>query len=100
MEIFAMDYALFKVTSERMGGPGFLVHDSHLFDGVDARQAAAAIEIAGKFADAEGLQYLVTMNSDKFGSLPFSTDYDARSKVLPVVLEDTDEGGLFGFRFE
>lgn len=100
MEVFAMDYALFKVASERLGGPGFLIHDSHLFDGVDARQAAAAIEIAGKFADAEGLQYLVTMNSDKFGSLPFSTAYDTGAKVLPVVLEDTDDGGLFGFRFE
>jgi uncharacterized protein YydD (DUF2326 family) len=100
MEVFAMDYALLKIASERFGGPGFLIHDSHLFDGVDARQVAAAIEIAGKYADNERLQYLVMMNSDKFGSLPFSPDYDVRTKVLPVVLEDTVEGGLFGFRFE
>jgi uncharacterized protein YydD (DUF2326 family) len=100
MEVFAMDFALFKVTSERLGGPGFLIHDSHLFDGVDARQVAAAIEIAGRFADKKGLQYLVMMNSDKFDSLPFPPDYDVRPRVLPVVLEDTEEGGLFGFRFE
>uniref|UniRef100_A0A9E8CR68 DUF2326 domain-containing protein n=1 Tax=Bosea sp. NBC_00436 TaxID=2969620 RepID=A0A9E8CR68_9HYPH len=100
MEIFAMDYALLKVTSESLGGPGFLIHDSHLFDGVDARQAAAAIEIAGSFAETHGRQYLVTMNSDKFDALPFPEAFDARSHVLPVVLKDTDTGGLFGFRFE
>jgi len=100
MEIFAMDYALFKVASETLGGPGFLIHDSHLFDGVDARQAAAAIEIAGSFAEAHGRQYLVMMNSDKFDALPFSESFDAQSRVLPVVLKDTETGGLFGFRFE
>ena len=100
MEIFAMDYAIFKVTSETLGGPGFLIHDSHLFDGVDARQAAAAIEIAGTFAETHGRQYLVTMNSDKFNALPFPESFAVRSSVLPVVLKDTDTGGLFGFRFE
>lgn len=54
MEIFAMDYALFKVTAERLGGPGFMTHGSHLFDGVDARQAAA-IEIARRLAEHGGL---------------------------------------------
>lgn len=100
MEIFAMDYAILKVASSRFGGPGFLIHDSHLFDGVDARQVASAIEIGAQLAAEEGVQYIVTMNSDKFDGLPLSEGSPIRSHVLPVVLEDTPEGGLFGFRFE
>lgn len=100
MEIFAMDYALFKVTADTVGGPGFLIHDSHLFDGVDSRQAAAAIETAGRFAVESDRQYVVMMNSDKFAGLEFSPGFDVASSVLPVVLRDTPDGGLFGFRFE
>ncbi|MDK4724932.1 DUF2326 domain-containing protein [Rhizobium phaseoli] len=100
MEVFAMDYGLYKVVSGRMNGPRFLVHDSHLFDGVDPRQTSAAIELGSKLADEVGGQYIVTMNSDKFFKLVFSDNFNALEKVMPVRLEDSDNGGLFGFRFE
>jgi uncharacterized protein YydD (DUF2326 family) len=35
IEIFCLDLALLQLAQERFGGPGFLIHDSHLFDGVD-----------------------------------------------------------------
>ncbi|MBO9133579.1 DUF2326 domain-containing protein [Rhizobium sp. B230/85] len=100
MEIFAMDYALFKLVSTSFGGPHFLIHDSHLFDGVDSRQVATALEIGGDLAHAVAGQYIVTMNSDLFKELPFTEGFDAKNHVLPVVLGDTTTGGLFGFRFE
>jgi uncharacterized protein YydD (DUF2326 family) len=39
VEIFCFDLTLFKIVSQRFGGPGFLIHDSHLFDGVDERKS-------------------------------------------------------------
>lgn len=100
MEVFSMDYGLYKVVSGKMNGPRFLVHDSHLFDGVDPRQTSTAIELGSNLADKVGGQYIVTLNSDKFDKLAFSQGFDALSKVMPVRLEDSETGGLFGFRFE
>ena len=100
MEIFCMDVALLKVVSNRYGGPKFLIHDSHLFDGVDERQVAIALGIMRELTDALGLQYIVTMNSDIFDRLPLSVDFKKDEFVLPIRLSDQSQtGGLFGFRF-
>jgi hypothetical protein len=39
------------------------------------------------------------MNSDEFAKLSFPADFDPRSRILDVTIDDTDGGGLFGFRF-
>lgn len=100
MEIFALDYGLFKVATRRFGGPRFLMHDSHLFDGVDSRQVATALEIGNNAAKEVGGQYIVTMNSDIYNELPFSSNFNPDEFTLPVVLDDTETGGIFGFRFD
>ncbi|MDL2409289.1 DUF2326 domain-containing protein [Rhizobium calliandrae] len=100
MEIFALDCALFKIVSNSLGGPGFLMHYSHLFDGVDPRQVAAALKIGHTLADAVQGQYIVTMNSDAFSKLSFPSEFNASAKCLPIVLDDSESGGLFGFRFD
>ncbi|PDS34698.1 hypothetical protein CO665_29540 [Rhizobium anhuiense] len=99
MEIFCFDYALFKIVSDRLGGPGFLVHDSHLYDPVDDRQVVTSIELGSKLADATGGQYIVMLNTDVFERLSWSGDFDIRSKIMSPTLTDTDDGGLFGFQF-
>lgn len=100
MEIFCLDLALFTVTLARFPGPGFLVHDSHLFDGVDARQVASALRL-GRDAAGQERQYIATMNSDIFDSLPLPQDIVRDDVVLRTRLSDaTDTGGLFGFRFD
>jgi uncharacterized protein YydD (DUF2326 family) len=100
MEIFCFDLALFNVTTKRFGGPGFLIHDSHLFDGVDERQIAGALELGAKTTSEKALQYIVTMNSDIFDRVPLPDDIDRSSVVLSTRLSDeTETGGLFGFRF-
>lgn len=99
MEIFCFDLTLFKIASQRFGGTGFLIHDSHLFDGVDERQVARAL-ILGQRAAGSG-QYMVTMNSDIFDRLPLPPKFDRSETVLKTRLSDeTETGGLFGFRFE
>ena len=100
MEIFCMSVALFECVRRRIGGPNFMIHDSHLFDGVDQRQISAALEIGREMAAQES-QYIVTMNSDIFDGLRDSDGADFNGHVLDTQLSDmTEEGGLFGFRFE
>jgi uncharacterized protein YydD (DUF2326 family) len=99
MQIFCFDMMLMQICSEKHIGPGFLVHDSHLFDGVDERQVAKALQLAEKAARDLNFQYIVTMNSDAIPrDLPdgfYLNDY-----IVPVRLTDaTEEGGLFGTRF-
>lgn len=100
MQIFCFDLMLAEIATKTGRGPGFLVHDSHLFDGVDERQVAKALKLGAQRAAAVGFQYIVTMNSD---DLPGGeTDgFNPRDFVMAQTLTDaTDIGGLFGMRFE
>ena len=99
MQIFCFDMMLMQLCSHRGIGPGFVIHDSHLFDGVDERQVAGALAVGAKKAEACGWQYIVTMNSD---AMPrsFPDGFDLIPHLLPVRLTDArDNGGLFGIRF-
>lgn len=99
MQIFCFDMMLMILCSHRGTGPGFLVHDSHLFDGVDGRQVVSALKIAARLSEEMGFQYIVTMNEDD--AFKESIDgFDLRPYCLPTVLTDArEDGGLFGQRF-
>jgi uncharacterized protein YydD (DUF2326 family) len=100
MQIFCFDLMLAELAARRGMGPGFLVHDSHLFDGVDERQVAKALQLGADHAAAVGLQYIVTMNSDALPKDGFREDFDVSAYVLDTKLTDaTETGGLFGIRF-
>ncbi|WP_341021075.1 ABC-three component system protein [Brevundimonas diminuta] len=100
MQIFCFDLMMAELASRRGIGPGFLVHDSHLFDGVDERQVAKALQLGADHAANVGFQYIVTMNSDALPKDGFRPDFDVGAHVLDVKLTDaTDTGGLFGLRF-
>jgi uncharacterized protein YydD (DUF2326 family) len=100
MEIFCLDLTLLRVVTKRYGGPGFLVHDSHIFDGVDERQVASALRLGKQTSEGLQQQYIVTMNSDIFDRLPTDKSIDLKASVLQTRLSDeTEDGGLFGFRF-
>jgi uncharacterized protein YydD (DUF2326 family) len=45
MQIFFFDLMLTEISLKSGPGPGFLIHDSHLFDGVDERQVAKALQL-------------------------------------------------------
>jgi uncharacterized protein YydD (DUF2326 family) len=99
MQIFCFDLMLMQLSKERNLGPGFLVHDSHLFDGVDERQVAKALQIGARAAEHLGFQYIITMNSDAIPrELPAGFNLD--DYILPIRLTDAmEDGGLFGIRF-
>jgi uncharacterized protein YydD (DUF2326 family) len=98
MKVFCFDMMLLERVTERLGGPRFSIHDSHLFDGVDPRQARSALLLGREVARRVRGQYIVSMNSDKFEKL--GEDAGLRDAVLSTRLTDDEGGGLFGFRFE
>lgn len=101
MQIFCFDLMLTEISLKNGRGPGFLIHDSHLFDGVDERQVAKALQLGAERAEAAGFQYIVTMNSDVLPCEGFKAGFDIRSYLMDTTLTDaTDTGGLFGMRFE
>lgn len=99
MQIFCFDMMLMKLCLAKGLGPGFLVHDSHLFDGVDGRQVISALKLGAKLSEEVGFQYIVTMNEDDAFKETID-NFDLKKYVLPVSLTDaTEVGGLFGVRF-
>ena len=99
MQIFCFDLLVAELLASRGSGPGFLVHDSHLFDGVDERQIARGLALGAEVAATAGFQYIVTINSDDLPS-EYPAGFDIERYVSDVRLTDAvDEGGLFGFRF-
>ena len=100
MQIFCFDLTLADLATRRGMGPGFLIHDSHLFDGVDERQVAKALQLGADHAAAVGYQYIVTMNSDALPRDGFRPGFDVDAFVRSTKLTDaTETGGLFGLRF-
>jgi uncharacterized protein YydD (DUF2326 family) len=99
MQIFCFDMMLMRLCASQGVGPGFLVHDSHLFDGVDGRQLISALKVGAETAQELGFQYIVTMNEDDAFKETIS-GFNLSEFVIDTVLTDaTEDGGLFGFRF-
>ena len=100
MQMFCFDFMIAELRARRGEGPGFLIHDSHLFDGVDERQVAKALQLGAERSLAGGFQYIVTMNSDVLPRDGFRAGFDLQDRILSTRLSDsTDTGGLFGVRF-
>lgn len=99
MGIFAYDLVIAQAWTMRGKGPGFLAHDSVLFDGVDERQTAAAIALAAASASTEGFQYILTANSDDLTESEFERVKLPLDKHVVLRLTDADEsGGILGVR--
>lgn len=101
MKIFCFDVALLQIAAERFRpGPRLLIHDSHLFDGVDSRQVAQALVHGNFIATEVGGQYIVALNSDELHNAVSESDAPLADFVNPMKLTDDEDGGLFGFRFD
>lgn len=100
MRIFCFDMMLMLLSLARGRSPGFIVHDSHLFDGVDERQVGKALAVGAELAERHGFQYIVTMNTDDVPK-EVPAGFKLEDHALKVRLNDASEdGGLFGFRFD
>lgn len=101
MKVFCYDLTLVRLFSDVLGEPGFLIHDSTIFDGVDERQIAKALELAAFESKAREIQYICALNSDNVPYADFSESFKAEFEkhVIITFTDATDDGGLLGIRF-
>ncbi|MBO0360506.1 DUF2326 domain-containing protein [Hymenobacter sp. BT186] len=97
-QIFCFDMMLMRMATRRGISPGFLIHDSSLFDPIDERQKERALEYGAKLAEQIGFQYIVTLNSDQIPKERVTT-FPLEDYIIPPRLTDEPGGGLFGFEF-
>jgi len=99
MKIFCYDLVLVDLFSKQKK-INFLVHDSTIFDGVDSRQTAHALEHAHKKALESGFQYICAFNSDMLPEADFSEGFDINSFVRLTLKDQDPKDSLMGFRFD
>lgn len=104
MQVFCFDWLLVEAAVKQNKFPGFLIHDSHVFDGVDGRQIARALRLAKEKCEELGVQYIVAMNSDDLKKIQTEANakemgFDPYEHIIEPRLTDQPDGGLFGIRF-
>lgn len=100
MKIFCFDLALLELQLAAGRGIDFLIHDSLMYDAVDGRQTAKALERAHEVTSALGGQYICAMNSDTVPQGDFSKDFVLDDHVRLTLTDDTPAGRLLGMEFE
>jgi uncharacterized protein YydD (DUF2326 family) len=99
MKVFAFDVTLMQLWAERDHRPGFLIHDSLLYDGVDERQKALALDLAARESQRLGWQYICTFNSDELPLHLLPEASPVRSEPILTLTDATEHGMLLGRRF-
>jgi uncharacterized protein YydD (DUF2326 family) len=99
MKVYCYDLMLAELWASAPASPRLLIHDSTLFDGVDERQVALALELAAKKAEECKFQYICTLNSDLVPWEDFSEDFDLRSYVRLELTDREVTGSLLGIRY-
>lgn len=99
MKIFCYDLMLVELMKRRKG-VDFLFHDSAIYDGVDSRQRALALEHAHKQAVSKGFQYICFLNSDMIPADDFHDGFSL-DEFVRLRLKDQDPAdSVLGFHFE
>ena len=99
MKVFCYDLMLAQKWSTKTASPNTLIHDSILFDAVDVRQRALALELAAREAHSLGFQYICCFNSDMVPYDSFSESFDFNQHIRLTLTDATEDGGLLGMRF-
>ena len=93
MKVFCYDLMLAELWASLYDTPVTLFHDSRLFDGVDERQIAKALELAKLKSDKFGFQYICTMNSDVVPHSKFTQEFKKNlDKYVKLTLDDNEDG--------
>ena len=100
MKIFCFDLMLLQLMPIRNIPIDFLIHDSSLYDGVDSRQRALALERSCEVSEATNTQYICTLNSDMVPRSDFSPGFDFDKYVRLTLTDKSPLGSLLGFQFE
>jgi len=100
MKIFCFDLMLAQLWSKPNRSIDFLIHDSIIFEGVDSRQIALALEQAHRTTQFLGTQYICTLNSDIVPRNDFSPDFNFDNFVRLKLTDQNAAGSLLGIRFQ
>ncbi len=100
MKIFCFDLMLLQIMSKQNNRLNFLIHDSGLYDGVDSRQRALALEHASKVSSANNAQYICTLNSDMVPRDDFSDGFNFDKHVRLTLTDEDPSKSLLGFYFD
>ncbi len=99
MKVFCYDLTLAELWADKQPSPRMLVHDSLIFDGVDERQVAHALQRAAAVSSERGFQYICTMNSDAIPDSLLTPDFELGQFVRLRLTDATTRGCLLGVRF-
>lgn len=99
MRVFCYDLMLTELQI-KLSKQDFLIHDSTVFDGVDERQFAKALELAAGKAKEFGFQYICLLNSDVVPTNDFTPEFkeEFNNSIRLILKDDTPEASLLGFR--
>ena len=92
MKVFCYDLMIICMQNILKRHINFLIHDSIIFEGVDDRQVAHAIEQASKKSMEHNFQYIMTINSDMVPYGDFSEKFDF-DQYIKLRLTDKEESG-------
>lgn len=99
MKLFCFDLMLAQLWANRDTTPGFVFHDSHIFDGVDDRQKAAALRLAAQQAEEHGFQYICSFNSNDLPSQDLLGELNLTTHTRLTLTDDGPQGKLLGRDF-
>ena len=99
MKIFCFDLAILEFCARRDLSIDFLVHDSEMYDGVDSRQRAAALERAHEVTERTGTQYICALNSDMVPYDDFRVGFAFDEHVRCRLTDGEASGTLMGIVF-
>ena len=99
MKIFCFDLVLLQLMQIWNKPIDFLIHDSSLYDGVDSRQRALALERACEVTEGTNTQYICTLNSDMVPQSDFRDGFEFQKYVRLTLTDKEPAGSLLGFRF-
>jgi uncharacterized protein YydD (DUF2326 family) len=99
MKVFCYDLMLATLWANRKPSPRLLVHDSTIFDGVDERQRALALELAAHESEQNDFQYICMLNSDYVPWVEFSSGFDLNKYIKLRLTDENITGCLLGVHF-
>lgn len=99
MEIFCYDLMVICMQRILKRNIDFLIHDSTIYEGVDARQVAKAIEQAAKKSKEFDFQYIMAINSDMVPYNDFDNEFKFDEHIRLHLTDKDASGSLLGIRY-
>lgn len=98
MKVFCYDITNVECWAER-GMMDFVLHDSAVFEGVDDRQIAHALEYAAQRGEDKNFQYICCINENSVPRQDFREDFNFESHVRLKLSDRSVEGRLLKLSF-